>query len=64
MKKPKKVYVVFKVGEGQFDLGLNVYENIEDAKKMWEDRTGKLYDENKNQDRENGCYLMGTYINS
>jgi hypothetical protein len=62
MKKPKLVYVVFRAGNNDFELGLNVYDDFENAKKMWEDRTGKLYDESKQ--REYGCYLRRTYINS
>ena len=62
MKKPKKVFVVFKAGNNNFEMGLNVYDDFENAKKMWEDRTGKTYEENK--DRDNGCYLLPAYINS
>lgn len=62
MKKDKLVYVVFKAGDNDFELGLNVYEDYENAVKMWENRTGRPYD--KNKQRELGCYLRKTYLNS
>lgn len=60
MRKPKKVYVVFKPGNNDLEIGLNVYEDFDKAKEMWEHRTGKPYE--KNKDRENGCFLLPIYI--
>lgn len=62
MKKPKKVYVVLRPGNNNFELGINVYEDFEKAKEIWEERNGKPYE--KNEVKENGCFLIPTYLNS